>query len=337
MPAVSVILPFRNAEATLRDAIGSISAQTLSDWELICFDDGSTDTSGAIAREYAAEDARIRVIGPERVGIVAALARACAEAAGTFLARMDADDIAHRDRLARQIALMQSDDGLVLCGALVRATGDELGEGGQRYYDWLNQLVSHDEIVRELFIECPVAHPTFFMRRDAYRDVGGYQDHGWAEDYDLMFRFWQAGGRFAKVPEVLLGWRHSAGRMSLTDPRYSLEQFRRLKRHYLEATVLCGFAQGAERRQLVQWGAGEVGKRWLREWGAVRPRAVIDIHPRKIGTRIHRVPVLGPDDLPAPSESFILVAVGAPGARDEIRSWLSEHGHVELRDYIFIA
>lgn len=330
---VSVVLPFHNAAETLRAAIDSIRAQSFTDWELLLYDDGSEDGSSVIAEDCARTDARMRIVGRERTGIVGALRRSCAEARGEFIARMDADDISHATRLERQLALLEGDAAVVLSGCLVRATGTALGEGGQRYYEWINSLVDPDAIAREMFVECPVAHPTFFMRRNVFERVGGYEDRGWAEDYDLVLRMWQAGARLAKVPEVLLEWRHAPGRLSQTDSRYSLERFQAMKRHYLEATELRGL--GA--RDFVQWGAGEVGKRWLRAWRTLKPKVVVDIHPRKIGTRIHGYHVIAPDDLPPPGLVYVLVAVGAPGARDEIRQWFAPRGYVELRDYRFVA
>ena len=332
-PTISVVLPFRNGASTLTDAIESIRAQTFADWELLLYDDGSEDDAPAIAKDFVARDSRIRIAGSGRVGIVAALQRACAEARGEFIARMDGDDISHALRFERQLALMRGNETVALCGCHVEAIGAELGEGGARYYDWINSLSDAEDIDREMFVECPIAHPTFFMRRAAFEAAGGYQDHGWAEDYDLALRLWARGARFANAPEPLLQWRNAATRLSLTDPRYSLERFRSLKRHYIEAYILPNMGI----RRFVQWGAGEVGKRWLREWRNVRPEAVVDIHPRKISTKIHGYRVIAMDDLPPPGKVFILIAVGAPGARDEIRAWLGPRGYREVADYRFIA
>ena len=90
-------------------------------------------------------------------------------------------------------------------------------------------------------------------------------------------------------------------------------------------------------RPFYQWGAGEVGKRWLREWQERKPEAVVDINPRKIGRRIHDAPVIAPEDLPPPGETFVVVAVGAPGARTDIRDWLTPRGYEETRDFLFLA
>lgn len=344
MPAaISIAMPCFNVQSTLENAVFSICAQTMGDWELLIVDDGSTDDSPRLMSLLARHDARIRVMEIPHVGIVSALQRGIRECTAPYIARMDADDVAHPSRLERQFVCMESDSELALCGTQVRAVGGSITDGRQRYIDWLNGLTSHDAIVRAMFIECPIAHPAFFMRRDAYLRVGGYRDRAWPEDYDLCMRLWIDGGRFANVDEVLLDWNDTPGRLSMTDPKYNEAAFRALKRHFLKESGLlvpgpegtCTSRGGAV--QFYQWGAGEVGKRWLREWISVRPAAVIDINERKIGETIHNTPVVPPEDLPEPGSVIVLIAVGTLGARDLIREWLLSRGYVEGTDFLFVA
>jgi len=331
VPAVSVILPFFNAENTLRPAIESIQRQRFRDWELIAFDDGSDDGSLQVVEALAHKDPRIRVLSAEHRGIVAALRDACDAAKGRFLARMDADDIAHPDRMGLQMAAMEAEPAAAVCGARVRIVGESIGLGRRRYETWINRLVRHEDMVRELFVECPLPHPTFFMRRAAYEQAGGYRDQGWPEDYDLIMRFWQGGWRLIKTPEILLEWHERPARLSMTSTCYAEAAFRALKRHFLFETYL------KVNTRFCQWGAGEVGKRWLREWGPRCPEMVADVHPRKIGRKIHGFPIVTPESLPPPGDAFILVVVGARGARDEIRDYLNSRGYEELQDYLFLA
>jgi len=311
--------------------VDSLLSQTFAEWELILVDDGSEDRTLEMAHETACRDTRIRVIARPHEGIVATLQCGCAEARGDLVARMDADDVAHPDRLSRQVQFMCTNPDVAICGTGVSMTGTPIGYGRRRYETWINALVSHEDIVREMFIECPLPHPTFFMRRTAFEAVGGYQDRGWAEDYDLVMRMFLAGMRFGKVADALLEWTESPGRLSMRDARYTPENFRALKRYYLGQRYLRG------RTAFHQWGAGEVGKAWLREWDAAKPVAVVDINPRKVGRRIHGIPVIWPDALPGPGETFIVVAVGAPTAREEVRAWLNPRGYRELTDYLFLA
>lgn len=330
-PALSVVVPCFDAGELLPECLDSLLSQTLVDFELVLVDDGSRDDTAAIADAYAQRDPRVCVIRSAHVGIVEALRRGCEVAQGAYLARMDADDVALPARLAEQFAFMEAHPDVALCGCQVELFGERIGTGRARYAEWMNGLVEHEAMTRELFVECPVPHPTFMMRRDAFDAVGGYVDAGWPEDYDLVMRLHCAGYRLGKVVQPLLRWRHTESRLSMTDPRYSPEQFRALKRHYLDKTYL------ANRSEFYQWGAGEVGKPWLREWGTHAPKAVVDIHPRKIGRTIHGAPVIAPEGLPGHGEAFTVVAVGAPGAREEIRAWFSERGYTELVDYLFLA
>jgi glycosyltransferase involved in cell wall biosynthesis len=329
-PRVSILLPFYNAAQTVAEALGSLRAQTFTDWDCIAWDDGSTDDSVAVVQAIAARDPRIRLQGGGHTGIVNALQAARGRVDGSLLARMDADDIARPERLARQVALFDRDPQIALCGTRVAMLG-HIGSGRARYAEWLDDLCSPQEIVRELFVECPLPHPTFMMRADAFDAAGGYRDCTWPEEYDLVMRLWQRGERMAKVPEVLLYWREHPARLSMRDPRYAPAAFRALKRHYLMATYLRG------RAQFHQWGAGEVGKPWLREWDTARPAAVIDIRPGKVGQRIHGYAVLPPEALPPPGGTFVVIAVGTPGAREIIRDWLIERGYAECDDFIFVA
>lgn len=330
-PLISVLMPAHNARDTLAVAVDSILQQTVKDFELVLVDDGSDDGTGALADAMATQDGRIRVVHTPHRGIVEALKHAASLARAPLLARMDADDVSLPGRFAAQLGLFDTDSGLALCGGLVRMAGTGIGSGRRRYEKWINGLLSHEDMVREIFVECPLPHPTFMMRRDTFLEVGGYQDHGWPEDYDLVMRLWRAGVRFAKPAEPVLEWREHPRRLSMTDGRYSETAFRALKRRYL-------FGSGMmTSRIFLQWGAGEVGKRWLREWGTAVPAAVVDINPRKIGRTIHGVPVIPPEQLPPPEEVFIVVAVGSPGARDEIRDWFGPRGYTEGLDFLFLA
>ena len=115
-PAISLIMPVYNGRRHLPAAIDSIRRQTLTDWELIVVDDGSTDDSPEITEGY--RDRRIRSLRLDRNrGVAAALNAGLEHAAGTFIARMDADDLSHPQRLAVQAAFLDSHDDVTVCGA----------------------------------------------------------------------------------------------------------------------------------------------------------------------------------------------------------------------------
>jgi glycosyltransferase involved in cell wall biosynthesis len=332
--ATSVLLPVRDGGPHLEECIASLEAQTLRDFEVLAVDDGSTDATPELLRDWAQGDARVRVVRQDRLGLVAALELARAHARGRYLARMDADDVAAPERLARQLALLEARPDLVGCGCGIRYFPDGLiKDGARRYQRWINSLVEPEEIARDLFVECPIAHPTFFMRAEGVALAGGYRERGWPEDYDLLLRLWEAGGRFAKVPDELLHWRERPERLSRVHPSYAPESFRRLKVDALRRTLLRG------RDGVVVWGAGPTGKAFARALidGSVTVRAFVDLDPRKVGQVVHGAPVIPVDEVNDYRGAFCVAAVGQPGARAEIRDSLARLGWRETVDFVAVA
>ena len=335
MPAaISVLLPVRDAAPYLPECIASLRAQTFLDFEVIAVDDGSTDESPRLLSAWATEDSRVSLVRQAPGGIVRALEAARAHARGRYLARMDADDIAEPARFAEQFALLEGHPDLAGCGAGVRYfPRAEVRDGSRRYEDWINEIRTPEDIERNLFIECPLAHPTFFLRTGVVAEVGGYVERGWPEDYDLLLRLWRSGARLAAVDRVLLQWRIRDDRASVRHDAYTIEAFRRCKIHYLLDTL------ARDRDGLVVWGAGPIGKAFAREvqeqGGTVR--AFVDLDPRKIDQRIHGAPVILPSEIDRYRDCFSVAAVGQKGQRGRIREELESAGWREVTDFIAVA
>lgn len=337
-PAVSVLMPCCNAAATLPEALDSLSRQTLPNFEIVAVDDGSTDATRHILQSWAGRDPRLRLVYQPHAGIVAALNRGLSSCRADLVARMDTDDRLHPQRLALQVDYLTAHPETAVVGSLVSGfPPGQVRQGLRLYLDWQNSLVTPEQIRREMFVESPLAHPSVTFRRSAVEAVGGYQDRDWPEDYDLWLRLYLAGAGFAKVPQVLLEWREHPARLTRTDSRYSLQNFLRLKAHYLPLGPLLG------RDAVFVWGAGMMGRRLaqllLRQ--GLPLVAFIDIDPRKIGRTRHDRPILPPEDLPARLKAcanpVVLVAVGARGARRILRHRLAPLGLVEGQDWWFTA
>jgi len=334
LPAISVLLPCRNASEHLPEAIRSLRAQSFQDFEVIAVDDGSHDETAAQLAGWALRDRRVRVLRGEARGIAAALATALAAARAPLIARMDADDVAEPHRFERQLTLLAAKPNIAACGARIRyfprAT---LRDGARRYEAWINSLTEPQQIAREIFVECPIPHPTLMIRRDAILAVGGYRDPGWPEDYDLCLRLWANGFRMANVPEVLLHWREHATRASRSDERYHSDAFRRCKVHFLRSSLL------ARRNGAVVWGGGPIGKKFALELirQDVNPRAFVDLDRRKIGQQIHGAPVIAPHSIHRFRDALVLAAVGSPGARSDIRHELLAAGWIEGVEFCAVA
>lgn len=344
-PTVSYLMPAYNAAGTIGCAVRSLLGQRgCPPLEVVVLDDGSSDATREVVAGLAAADSRVRLFAQPHRGQVAAAEAGQEHCRGEYIGRMDADDIAHPDRTAAQVALLESDSTLGAVGCRVRYVPRRILQKGLLFYEnWLNSLIVEDEkltrqnILRELYVECPLANPSLMMRADAFRELGGYQDFGGLpEDYDLLLRFAQSNWEISAVPRVLHYWRDSSGRASRNQQRYNQEAFQRLKLHYLlEGPLEKG------KRPVSICGAGPVGKSWLKllKTAGVDIRYLIEVNPRKIGKVIHGVPVIDSAELALYREraGLVLGAVGQKGARGSVRAHLDPLDFVEGEDYIFVS
>jgi glycosyltransferase involved in cell wall biosynthesis len=333
VPRVSVLLPVRDGAATLAASLRSVSRQRLRDLECIVVDDGSRDASAAIARDHARTDPRFRVIAQPPLGLVSALARGLAECRAPLVARHDADDCMHRDRLALQVAALDAAPGLAGVGCHVRLfPRAALGPGMRAYERWLAGVRSPAEVRREAFVECPLVHPTLVLRREVLR-AHAYRDLGWPEDYDLVLRLLAAGHELGVVPRRLLAWRHGPDRLSQRSAVYAPERFTACKAHHLARGLL------ARAPRYWLWGYGGTGRALAKALRAHdrHPDAIVELHPRRIGQRIQGAPVIAPVDLGAPGALPLVVSVAGADARALIRAELDSRGFREGRDYVCAA
>ena len=329
---VSIVLPACNAADTLDAAFRSIERQTESSWECVVIDDGSTDGTSAIARSVGQRDARVRVVSTPHRGIVSALNEGLRLCRAPLVARMDADDVMHRERLAAQAAALDADPGLSAVGAHVRIfPRARVTLRGREYEQWLNSLRTPEDVARDAFVECPIAHPTLMMR--AAVAALGYHDRGWPEDYDLVLRALGAGHRVGVVPRRLHSWRDRSGRLSRTSRVYGIDRFTACKAHYLA----CGFL--AHSPQYVLWGYGGTGRR-LRRALAVHgktPSHIVEVKHSRLGQRIHGAPVIPVAALSGLRGSPVVVSVARAGPRAEIRAALAAMTFVDGVDYVCAA
>ena len=333
LPLVSVLLPAFNAHRTLEACLRSIERQSWRRWECILVDDGSTDATANLAREQARRDSRLIVIRTSHRGLLAALDTGLAHCRGEYVARMDADDLMHRLRLEEQVSMLETRPELSAVGCHVRMfPRSRVGAGYSEYETWLNSIDTAERVARDAFIECPVAHPTLMLRRARLAALG-YRDRGWPEDYDLVLRLITGGEKIGIVPRRRLLWRRGPDTLSMTAPEYATESFTACKASFLAESFL------ARTENYILWGYGGTGRALRRALAALGrfPSHILELHPGRLGNRIHGAPVVSPSELPRLARQPVVVSVAGAGPRSEIRQRLTDMGFTESRDYVCAA
>jgi glycosyltransferase involved in cell wall biosynthesis len=332
-PRVSVLLPAFDAETTLHASLRSVQRQTETHWQCVIVDDGSRDGTGRVARAFADADNRFEVFATPHRGVVEALSAGLERCRGRVIARMDADDLMHRQRLKDQLQLFESRPELAALGSHVRLFRRRGVRDGLRAYErWLNGIDSPQRVREEAFVECPIAHPTLMIRAEILRSHG-YRDRGWPEDYDLILRLLTAGHEGGGVPRRLLLWRDAPGRLWRTGRAYAQARFTACKARYLASSLL---GAGDE---YILWGYGETGKalRSALHAEGKRPSHIVELHPRRLGKTIHGAPVIAPPDLARLPRRPMIVSVAGERAREEIRTELRGMGYRETADFVCAA
>ena len=327
---VSVVMPVYNAEATVLQALKSLRAQSFGSMEIIVINDGSTDGTLEILRNQS----DIILLDHSHRGIVPALNDGLAAARGTYIARMDADDLCHPERIEKQSSFLDAFPEIGIVGCKVRFGGDREKQAGYlAHVDWINGLVEPEDIALNRFIESPLAHPSVMFRRELFEQFGAYRDGPFPEDYELWLRWMARGVQAGKMDEELVVWNDPPDRLSRTDPRYNIDAFYETKARYL-----CQWLEknNPHHPDIIVWGAGRVTRKRaaiLKGYG-LRITHYIDIKPRQLNCG---TPVIMPSKIPNPSTCFILPMVGKRGARDLIRPILKERGFTEGLNCIFAA
>ena len=199
LPTVSILMGIYNCAPTLSEAIESIQAQTFSDWEFIICDDGSQDSSLALAENYAQRDSRIKIIkNPQNLGLARTLDHCAAVARGKYFARMDGDDRCEPTRLAKLFTALEAHPEVAVVSSWM-SMFDEHGT-------WGLIRTQARPTAADFASGSPICHAPCMMRRTAFEAAGGYGSQPWvirAEDYYLWFRFYAKGFTALNLQEPL--------------------------------------------------------------------------------------------------------------------------------------
>ena len=332
-PLVSILIPFKNTASYLEDCLESILKQTLTNWELLIVDDGSTDDSRTIVEKYTDKDSRIRLFNNQGKGIIEALRTAYSHAKGIFITRMDSDDIMMENKLTElQKSLQTQGTGHLAIGKVRYFSEAGIGDGYKNYEDWLNSLIAKGANFDEIYKECVIPSPCWMVYKTDFDKCGGFTPNTYPEDYDLAFRFFKYGLKCITIDEVLHLWRDYPVRTSRIDVNYAENSFLELKVNYfLELSY-------QKERKLIIWGAGTKGKKIAQL--LIDKKVSFDWicdNPKKIGKVIYGQTLKPVNYLSSVENPQCIISVANREAQLEIKQFLKSFEMSALNDYFFFC
>lgn len=219
-----------NCATTVTAAVNAIIAQTISDWELIICDDGSTDNTFEVLMSLAAREPRIILLrNPTNVGLAPTLNNCLKVARGEFTARMDGDDVCAPTRFEKELAVLEREPDFALVSCAMEFYDDNGVYGVYRYAPYPQK--------KDFFKQSPFCHAGCMMRRAVLNELGGYNESDAVrrmEDYDLWFRLYKAGYKGQNLPDVLYSMYDDRQAYKRRKFKYRLTSARLLFRSYCE-------------------------------------------------------------------------------------------------------
>lgn len=335
---ISVVLPFFNASQYLSNAIESVLKQTFPNFELILVNDGSTDNSLLIAENFALKDNRIRIINQKNSGMAISLNIGIDNASSDIIARMDGDDICHPDRFKEQFKLIKNMPSNSLVSSLVNPfSKSEISEGTLRYFKWLNNKISHEQIVEGLFKESPLIHPTVMFTKEAFYTAGKYIEYDGPEDYDLWLKMTINDTEFAKVSKDLFSYRIHSDNLSRNDmTHYGIEAFRKRQHRFLIKMI--NQNSSIRKRNLVICGAGKEGKKLCNSLieAGISVANFIDVDPKKEEKYYKSVKILSVNSTFKHNDNFYLAPAGSWNTEEQLLNFFKSKSMIPLEDYIIL-
>lgn len=330
---ISILMPVKNARPFLPSCIKSLLEQDETEWELIAVNDHSTDDSLSLLKNYASQDDRIKVLNSDGKGVIPALRKAYENSRGNLIHRMDADDIMPEKKLSKlKETILSSKTGSVATGKVKYFSNEGLNEGYKNYEAWLNRLCIQGSQWEEIYKECVIASPNWMIRRADLEKVDAFRPNRYPEDYDLVFRFYQANYEVVCTEQITHFWRDHAARSSRNMEVYKHNDYFGLKWFYFKQI------EYQADRHLMIWGAGPKGKKLAR---TLKQDGVdfnwVSNNPNKHGKEIYNRILTSFEAILKKDRPHILVAVGKKGAQRNIRAFLNKHGYSEGKDYYFFC
>jgi len=323
-PDVSILMPVFNEELYLHSCIESIIKQSFRNWELIIVDDFSSDDSFSLLGQFANNDQRIKLLRNKEKGIIPALKLAFANTSGRLITRMDADDIMPQQKLERLSSnLRKLGSGNIVSGKVKYFSDGILNDGFLKYEHWINE----QKFLENIYKECTLPSACWMAFKSDLLSIDAFNSSQYPEDYDLLFKFYEAKLRINGLDDVLHLWRDHPLRASRTDPNYADQNFFSLK---VEAFKKIDLKSNSN---LYLWGAGKKGKALAVELVKQGlPFRWVTQNQKKIGKHIYDVLIEDAKILSSNIDKQIITAISDRNFQDN-KSHIIRQVHFSGNEY----
>jgi glycosyltransferase involved in cell wall biosynthesis len=301
MALISILTPYRNAEKYIHETALSILGQTHTDWEWVLVNDHSTENELEVIADLL-HDPRITVLENSGKGIVDALCTALENANGEFITRMDADDVMPDFKLAEFVQFLENGKEQIVTGKVKYFSQTEsISDGYLKYEKWLNERVDKQDFYEQVYRECSLASGNWMMRKFDLEKCGGFTGLNYPEDYDLLFRWHEAGYSIKGFDLVTHLWRDHDLRTSKTSEDYQQKAFFSLK---ISRFISLDWDST---QQLIVNGTGQKGRLTAKVLIEKKvPFIWISHEAGKFATGIFAHPIVGLNELPNCDQAQIL-------------------------------
>ncbi|TPV33320.1 glycosyltransferase family 2 protein [Paucihalobacter ruber] len=332
-PLISILTPFKNTAEFLPECLNSIISQSYQNWELLIVDDYSTDNSYQIVEKFAQNDNRIKLFKNNDHGIIEALKTAYSNSEGNLITRMDSDDVmasAKLETMAKQ--LLDYGKGHIALGFVKYFSEEGISDGYSKYENWLNNLTENGNNYSDLYKECVIASPCWMVYKTDLDRCNAFNPNRYPEDYDLVFRFYEAKLKCIPSSQILHYWRDYSWRTSRTHEHYAMNYFLDIKMYYF---LKLNFDSS---RPLALLGAGFKGKVIASHLVKNNvPFHWICDNPKKIGRKIYDVMLHDYPSIETLKNPQIIVSVANADAQKEIKQLLNNKQIKPMEDYFFFC
>lgn len=332
-PLVSLLIPFKNTSKYLEECINSILDQTYTNWETIFINDHSSDNSSELVKRFAKKDARIKLFKNQNKGIISALRIALQHSSGTYISRMDSDDVMLPNKLVSMVNDLETyGKNHIALGLVEYFSETVISDGYFEYQNWLNKLTKVGQNFEEIYKECAIASPCWMVHREDLLKCSAFNFDNYPEDYDLTFRFYKHGLECIPSKKTLHYWRDYNSRTSKTNDNYNLEAFTKLKsKYFLDIDY-------DPSRPLTIWGAGEKGKTVALTFIENNvPFYWITENPNKSEKKVYNQPLWSLDMFKKLNNPQSIITIANEDSQKKIHDFFANIEKLKMKDYFMFC